>query len=373
MMKHRTTHSTGRSAGAPRLAAWMGCLAAVSTVNAAQPPAQAPAQPPAEQPSSLLPFSLTADLVVTKPAAPLTVSASPPFEWIKVRENLYAVSGPDGNVVVQLGPEGALVIDTQRAALGEPLVKELKKLAGAGEIRWLINTNADPGHAGANEAVRNAGSQIVGGMMLMATGTQNLARNAAHLAHENVLLRLSESPSDGAYPNESYASNFYDFSFNGEGIVITHMPSAHTDGDSIVHFRASDVLVAGEVWNTLTYPVIDRARGGSIQGELDALNTLIDLAIPFRKQEGGTMIVPARGRIGDESDVVDYRDMVTIIHDRIKTMVDKKMTLQQVKAAKPTADYDGRYGATSGPWTTDMFIAAVYEGIKAQQSTGDSR
>ncbi len=297
---------------------------------------------------------------------PLTVSASPPFEWVKVRENFYVVSGPDGNVAVQLGVDGAVVVDTQRAALGAQLVVELKKIVGQGSIRFLINTNGDPGHAGANEQVRSAGRQIAGPML-----PENIA---AHLAHQNVVLRLAQS-GEGAYPAESYITDFYDFYFNEEGIKVIHAPAAHSNGDSLIHFPRSDVVVAGEVWNTLTYPVIDTKNGGSIQGELDALNRLIDITVPREMQEGGTVAVPGRGRVGDESDVAEYRDMVTIIRDRIKAMADKGMTLQQVKTAKPTQDYDARWGATSGPWTTDMFIAAVYEGVKAQRSqrTGDAK
>lgn len=302
----------------------------------------------------------------TAVVGPLTVSASPPFEWVKVRENFYVVSGPDGNVAVQLGADGAVVVDTQRAALGTQLVTELKKIVGQGSIRFLINTSGDAGHAGANEQVRNAGRQIAGPML-----PENIA---AHLAHQNVVLRLAES-GEGAYPAESYITDLYDFHFNDEGIKVIHAPAAHSNGDSLVYFPRSDVIVTGEVWNTLTYPVIDTRNGGSIQGELDALNKLIDIAVPREMQEGGTVLVPGRGRVGDESDVADYRDMVTIIRDRIKAMAAKGMTLEQVKSAKPTYDYDARWGATSGPWTTDMFIAAVYEGVKARrpQSTGDSK
>lgn len=360
-MKNKMMSIVGRSAGAAGLfVAWMGCFAV--SANAAEPSSNDESTNPAAG------SSLTVDVVPTRPAEPVITPVSPPFERIKVRENFYVLSGPDGNVGIHLGRDGVVVVDTQRAALGAQLLAEVKKLGGEGEIRWLINTNADPGHVGANESVRNAGSQLIGGPQMMAQGTRVLAHRATHIAQENVMLRLAESPSDGALPQDTYASAFYDFYFNGEAVFLIHAPAAHSDGDSLVHFRASDVVMAGEVWNTLTYPVIDTKRGGSIQGELNALNTLIEITVPREKQEGGTLVIPGRGRIGDEAEIVDYRDMVTIIHDRIKAMVDKGMTLQQVKAAKPTADYDNRWGATSGPWTTDMFIAAVYEGVK-----GDSK
>ena len=277
--------------------------------------------------------------------------------------------------MIQLGPDGAIVIDSQRAAQGAALVAELKKITGpTTPIRFFFNTNGDPGHAGASAAVRDAGQQVFGGNM--AAQASDLADTAVHMAQENVLNRLSapggltDGMTETVWPKETYASDWYDFYFNGEGVQLIHAPAAHTDGDSLVYFRKSDVVVAGEVWNTLTYPVIDMDHGGTIQGEIDALNKLIDLTIPRDKQEGGTLVVPGRGRIGDEAEIVEYRDMVTIIRDRIKAMADKGMTLEQVKAAKPTFDYDGRYGATSGPLTTDMFISAVYAGVKPQRPQG---
>jgi hypothetical protein len=152
-------------------------------------------------------------------------------------------------------------------------------------------------------------------------------------------------------------SNF----FNGEGIVLLHQPAAFTDGDTMVYFRGSDVIAAGEVFRTTTYPVIDTARGGTINGVIEGLNHIIDMSVPEFRSEGGTLVIPAYGRISDIADVAYYRDMTTILRDRIQDLVKKGMTLEQITAAKPTADYDGRYGTTSGPWTTDMFIEAVFK------------
>ena len=159
--------------------------------------------------------------------------------------------------------------------------------------------------------------------------------------------------------------------FNGEGIELIYRPDAHTDGDSIVRFRGSEVIAAGDLYSTETYPVIDIARGGNIQGVVDGLNRILDLSFPEFSTEGGTMIVPGHGRISDSADVAYYRDMVTIIRDRVQDMVKKGMTLEQVKAARPTADYDPRYGTSTGPWTTDMFVEAVYRSLApAAQSRG---
>jgi hypothetical protein len=123
------------------------------------------------------------------------------------------------------------------------------------------------------------------------------------------------------------------------------------------------VISAGDAWRTTGYPVIDLARGGSVEGVLSTLNAIVDIAVPERNQMGGTRVVSGHGYFGNESDIVEYRDMVAIIRDRIRDLVKEGRTLAQVKAARPTLDYDVVYGATSGPWTTDMFIEAVYKGV----------
>jgi glyoxylase-like metal-dependent hydrolase (beta-lactamase superfamily II) len=146
-------------------------------------------------------------------------------------------------------------------------------------------------------------------------------------------------------------------------VFVYHVPTAHTDGDSIVFFRQSDVVATGDIMRTDSYPVINLQKGGSVQGVIDALNLVLDLAVPAHHEEGGTFIVPGHGRICDEFDVLEYRDMVTIVRDRIQAMIKKGMTLEQVKTARPTLDYDSRYGATTGAWTTDMFVEAVYRSL----------
>ena len=138
------------------------------------------------------------------------------------------------------------------------------------------------------------------------------------------------------------------------------MRNATTDGDSIVHFRRADVIVAGDIFTTTEYPHIDTKLGGSVQGEIEALNFILDRTVYVHDEDGGTMIIPGHGRVTDEWDVADYRDMLVIVRDRVQALIKTGATLQQVLAARPTADYDVRYGATSGPWTTDMFVEAVY-------------
>ena len=140
----------------------------------------------------------------------------------------------------------------------------------------------------------------------------------------------------------------------------------HTDGDIVVFFRKSDVVASGDLFLTTTYPVIDSQSGGRVNGIIDGLNRILDVTIPKDKQEGGTYVVPGHGRLSDEADVVEYRDMLTIVRDRVQELVAKGKTLAEVKAAKPTLDYDGRYGAATGAWTTEMFVEAIYRELAAK-------
>jgi cyclase len=286
---------------------------------------------------------------------------------LPVQGNVYMLVGMGGNVTLQIGDEGVLFVDTQYAQLSDKILKAVRQLSNK-PIRYVINTNVDADHTGGNENIRKAGSTIAGGNF--AGNIADAGEGAGIIAHENVLNRMSSptgtqaSTPYGGWPTDTFFTKKKELFFNGEAIQVLHQPAAHTDGDSIVFFRRSDVISTGDVFNTTGYPVIDMDKGGGINGILDALNYIIDLAVPREKQEGGTMIIPGHGRLCDEADVVEYRDMLTIVRDRIQDMVQKGMTLPQVKTAKPTRDYDARYGADSGPWTTDMFVEAVYQTLK---------
>jgi glyoxylase-like metal-dependent hydrolase (beta-lactamase superfamily II) len=233
-------------------------------------------------------------------------------------------------------------------------------------IRYIIDTSADPDHAGGNEKLRMAGRTFTGGNV--AGNIADAGEGAAILAHENVLQRLlepeagEEKAAPDAQPTDTYYTDSMKLShfFNGEGIQLIHQPSAHTEGDSLVWFRGSDVIAAGDIYSTVSYPVIDVKHGGTINGVIDGLNRILDLSVAEFRTEGGTLVIPGHGRLSDSADVAYYRDMVTIIRDRVQAMIDKGQTLDQVKAARPTADYEPRYVATSGPWTTDMFVEAVF-------------
>jgi glyoxylase-like metal-dependent hydrolase (beta-lactamase superfamily II) len=282
-----------------------------------------------------------------------------------VRDDVFMLVGAGGNTTVQVGSDGVLVVDTQFAEVSERLLAAVRELSDR-PIRYVVNTHVHGDHVGGNEAFFKAGETIAGGNVAGTIG--DAAEGARVLAHENVLLRMSGEdppPPFDAWPTDTYIGMHKDLYFNGEAVRILHQPAAHTDGDSIVHFRGSDVIATGDVFVTTLYPFIDLERGGNIQGILDALNAIIEISVPAEKQEGGTLIVPGHGRLCDEADVVEYRDMLTIIRDRVRSMIDEGMSLRQVQAARPTSDYDGRYGADSGFWTTERFVEAVYASLSA--------
>jgi len=286
---------------------------------------------------------------------------------LPVQGNVYMLVGAGGNVTVQIGKDGVLLVDTGYAQMADKIYAAIRTLT-KGSIRYIINTHVHPDHTGGNEKLAKLGSTIAGGNV---TGDiRDAGTGAAVIAHENVLSRMSATtpgqpaiPFD-ALPTDTYHTAGKNVFFNGEAVQLIHIPAAHTDGDSLVFFRRSDVLSAGDIFTPGNYPIIDLARGGNVQGVLAGLNKIIEITVPAEKQEGGTYVIPGHGRLCDQADVVEYRDMLTIIRDRIQDSIQKGMTLEQVKASKPTRDYDPLYGSTSGFWTTDMFVEAVYKSLK---------
>jgi glyoxylase-like metal-dependent hydrolase (beta-lactamase superfamily II) len=272
-----------------------------------------------------------------------------------VQGNVYMLIGAGSNVAVQIGDEGILVVDTGGAATREPVLAAIRKLSPDKPIRWIVNTTSDSDHTGGNETVSQAGITVNG-------------NPAAIIAHENVLARMTEENRPiTEMPLNTFFESGRDFTFNGEAVFLYHVPSAHTDGDVFVYFRGSDVLVAGDLYVTTTFPVIRSDAGGGVDGFVQGLNAMLDIAVPKYLQEGGTYVIPGHGRAGDESELLDYRDMVVIIRDRIASLVDKGMTLDQVMATKPALDYDPRYGNDGGSWTSAMFVAAVYRDLAAKK------
>ncbi|HUI82564.1 MAG TPA: MBL fold metallo-hydrolase [Bryobacteraceae bacterium] len=298
-------------------------------------------------------------------------AAAPEIHALPVQGNIYMLVGDGGNITMQVGKEGVLLVDTGVAEMGDQLLEAIRKITDK-PIRYVINTHVHADHTGGNEKIAKAGITITGGNV--AGNISDASVGSAVLAYQTVLDRMSAKPTGnqpaipfGALPTDTYITMEKSMFFNGEGIQILHQPAAHTDGDSFVFFRRSDVVATGDIFVPSSYPIIDLERGGSLQGIINGLNRLIELTIPAEKQEGGTYVIPGHGRLCDQADVVEYRDMATIIRDRVQDMIKKGMTLEQVKAAKPTRDFDPEYGATTGFWTTDKFVEAAYRSLSPKK------
>jgi glyoxylase-like metal-dependent hydrolase (beta-lactamase superfamily II) len=317
-------------------------------------------------------YRLTPDAPLPAPVYPRDQVLAPPvpdaLHLQHVQGNVYMLASPSGNLTVQVGDEGVLFVDAGSADMTDGVLAEVRALSAA-SIRYIVNTDPHPEHVGGNQALFAAGETLAGGDIVNLVGGDSSRGGALIISHENTMFRmtlpaLGGSPLPyGAYPTVTYRGARKDLFMNGEAIRIQHAPDAHTDGSSLVFFRRSDVISTGDVFRMDTYPVIDIAQGGTIQGELDALNAILALAVPADKSEGGTYIVPGVGRLADMADVAYYRDMVTIIRDRILDMKQRGMSLDEVVAARPTRDYDVRWGTTSGPWTTGLFVGAIYQTV----------
>jgi cyclase len=290
---------------------------------------------------------------------------------LPVQGNIYLLVGAGGNITLSIGKDGILLVDTGLAPLSDKVLAAIRKFSDK-PIRYIINTHVHADHTGGNEKIAKAGSTINGGNVVGDIGA-SAQQGATVLAHQGVLDRMSAPTGSqpampsAAWPTDTYNGEEKELFFNGEAIQMFHEPAAHTDGDTIVFFRRSDVVATGDLFVTTSYPIVDIERGGNIQGVVKALNHVLDITIPAEKQEAGTYVIPGHGRLCDEADVVEFRDMSTIIRDRIQDMVKKGMTLEQVKAAKPTRDYDPRYGAEKGFWTTDKFVEAVYKSLSPKK------
>jgi len=297
------------------------------------------------------------------------------LEVLPLRPNFYLLAGAGGNVGVQVGSDGVIVIDTGAAEKADDVVAAIKTITPR-PIRYVINTSADADHVGGNAVVAKAGQTLFPQTGFIGVGVPAgfVTGEASILSAEPVLLRMSSKSGEperfptGALPSETFNQPRKYMYFNDEGIEIYHMPAAHTDGDSIVFFRRSDVVVAGDVLDITRFPVIDVARGGSVDGEIAALQKLVDLAIPsvpLTSRDAGTVIVAGHGRICNQIDAADYRDMVTIVRDRVRDLIKEGMTLQQIKATSPARGFMRRYG-TDRSWTADHFVEAVYRSLQGK-------
>src|SRR5688500_19016505 len=287
----------------------------------------------------------------------------------RVSGNVHMIVGAGGNTTVFTGPEGVLVVDTSFAPMSGKLLDAIRKLSDE-PIRWVVNTHVHADHIGGNEAIAKAGRTRAGGNVVGDIGTAATS-TARIIAHENVLSRLSmpqpgQTPvSPAALPTDTFFNARRDMLFNDEVIQMFHQPNAHTDGDILIHFRKADVVTTGDLFTTVMYPFFEAANGGTVDGYIQTLTNLLAIAVPSNVNEGGTMVIPGHGRLSDEQDVIEYRDMLTIVRDRIREYVKRGMTLDQVKARKPTLDFDPRYGNDTGFWTTSMFIEVIYKQMLA--------
>jgi glyoxylase-like metal-dependent hydrolase (beta-lactamase superfamily II) len=297
-------------------------------------------------------------------AAQAATAPSGSLEVLEVRPSFFVIAGagPGGdiaNIGVQVGDDGVVVVDPGSSAAAADVLATVRRLSPK-PIRYIIDTGPDVDHVGGNEALAKAGEKLFG--------------NAADLlapiiSAEGVLRHLKSSPA-GGWPTEVFHYSRKAMYLNGEAIEVLHQPAAHTDSDVFAFFRRSDVVVAGDVLDTRQFPVIDVDRGGSIQGEIAALNRLADLAVvsaPVVTREAGTIVVPGHGRLCDQYDVIEYRDMVTIIRDRVRELMKAGRSIAEVKAAQPAKGYMGRYGNAGGTWTTDRFIDAVYRSLAKEK------
>jgi glyoxylase-like metal-dependent hydrolase (beta-lactamase superfamily II) len=291
------------------------------------------------------------------------------------------IAGSGANITVQVGDLVTIVVDSGVPEKAAEVLAAIRSITDK-HILYIIDTSADPDHTGGSDVLSKAGWALPdAGINPLRLNDGTMPSGASIISHVNVLNAISaptgkeSSAPSSRWPTDTYETDTWRL-YNGEGVFIYHPNNAHTNGDSYVFFRKSDVISAGDILTLAGYPVIKADQGGSINGLIDALNDIIALLEPKENEEGGTYVIPGHGHICDRHDVVNYRDMLTIIRGRIQSLVNKGMTLTQVKAAKTTVDYDGLYGQSTGPWTTDMFVEAVYQDLsksKTQQKAVGGR
>jgi cyclase len=303
--------------------------------------------------TGLLALALGAAAGARQGSAPGALRVTP------VQGNVHMISGAGANVTVQVGANGVLLVDTPSPAQVPQVVAEIRRLSTAA-LRYIVQTSVSADAvAGTAALIGPAGGRGA------PFGFVGLNR-ASVVAHENVLNRLSNpppgtaAPPTAALPTTTYYLPTMDF-YNSEPIILYHQPSAHTDSDTLVLFRKSDVISTGAVFTPGRYPTIDVARGGSVQGLVTALGTVLQLAVPAAFEDGGTQIVPGRGRISEETDVAEFRDMVVIVKDRVQDLIKKGNSLEQIKAARPSRDYDAEYSATAAD--ADAFVESIYRSL----------
>jgi glyoxylase-like metal-dependent hydrolase (beta-lactamase superfamily II) len=315
-----------------------------------------------------------------------SATANEEVRVLPIQGNVSLVVGAGANITVQAGEDGLLLVDTGAPELSEKVLDAIWPLSKK-PLVYIINTSDQADHVGGNEKIGSAGRPVstVGQVRMFyrndwlnrlkdrnSPADPSLSAPGAYIIAFSTVLERMSAPAgsvaptpEAAWPNDTYSETQKNLYFNGEAVQIFHQPG-NTDGNSIVMFRRSDVISAGDLVDLTSYPVIDVDKGGSIQAVIDGLNRLKLMAVPAEYEEGGTVIVPGHGRLADRADLSWYQQMVTIVRDRLQDMIGKGMTLEQIKAARPTRDFDGIYGSTTGKWTTSMFIEAAYRSLTKQ-------
>lgn len=289
-------------------------------------------------------------LAATEPTALPPLPQDEALQSLQVRDRIWLITGAGANITVQVGDEGVLVVDTGRAEMAARVREEIRRIAGSKPIRYVINTHWHEDHTGGNVLLSDEGQR------------------AAILAHENVGLRLSSAEAEaGLLVMDTYYSDNKTIYFNGEAIEIIKVPNAHTDGDSLVFFRGSDVVVAGDLIHTARLPQFVAGEDGSLEGVIAGLNRILDITVAEYRAQGGTLVIPGHGRLYDETDVAEYRDMVTIIRDRVQQAINKGNNLRELRAGNPVIDYSGVFGAPGSDWTSDDFIEAAFRQLNDAQ------
>jgi glyoxylase-like metal-dependent hydrolase (beta-lactamase superfamily II) len=301
-------------------------------------------------------------IAVALTAASVLVRAQGDLHVLPVQGNVFVLASPAGNTTVQIGPDGPLLVDTQPAAMSARVLEAVRTLS-ARPIRHIVLTSGGDQQAGSAATLAQAGQHI---RVIDSIDPRGIDARASIIAHVNVLNRMTAAkvPSD-SWPTDTYFVPEWSLFSNGEAVQLFHVPAAHSDGDTIVFFRRSDVVSTGAIFDAAGYPRFDPGRGGGIDGIIEGLNRVLDIAVPGENQEGGTVVIPGRGRLSDETDVANYRDMVTIVRDRVRALASKGLSLDDVRRAKPTSDYDGLYEGAGG-WTSDMFVEAIYRDVSGK-------
>ena len=293
-------------------------------------------------------------------------------EVVPVRPGkVFMLTAQGINVTVQTGPAGSVVVDPGPASSAQAVLAAIRKITPV-PIRFLIDTSGDLELIGATRTVAAAGQSllVLNGLDSAIARSANIrsGSGAAIIARQGVLTQMLSQPGVdySALPSETFTRPEYNFYLNGP-VAVIWQPAAHSSGDAVVRFERSDVVATGAIFDQTHFPVIDLKNGGTIQGEINAMdeviNSLAFARTPVGSNDGGTLVIPVRGPLSDLDGVVSYRDMVATVVARVQYYIDRGRSFRQIVAADPAQGYHTRYGSDTGSWTTADFIDAVYKSL----------